>query len=355
MDKYAYDGTKLLWHMDTIHKHFRDGQRIPPIYIDLGITSVCNSDCIYCYAIHQKKLGEVLPRDVYLKIMADAPKLGVKSLSITGDGEPTMNKHLYEGLIVGKNAGLDLSVCTNGVSLNSDRIDILLATNVWLRFNLSAGTREGYLRVHRKDNWEAVKKNIQDAVRIKRERGYKCTIGLQMVLVPQCYEEILPEAKFAVDTGVDYLVIKQYSDTGCSDMVQVDRDWYKNSTLNFTLKQAEAMSNEVTQIIPKWDLMVWGKDKPYMHCWDIPLLIEISGSGKVYPCGYHFRRPEYEMGDLLKQDLGEIINSEKYWEVVRFCREGLVIGKDCVGNCRHDKTNQFLENYMTPPEHLNFI
>ena len=341
--------------MDTVHKHFRDGVRIPPIYIDLGVTSVCNSNCIYCYAIHQRKLGEVLPTDVLLKVMRDAPRLGVKSLSITGDGEPTLNSSLYCALLTGKEAGLDLSVCTNGVLLDPEKLDILLATNVWLRFNLSAGTREGYLRVHRKDNWEQVKKNIQDAVRIKKERGYKCTIGLQMVLVPQCYDQIIPESEFAVDTGVDYLVIKQYSDTGCSEMVQVERDWYKNGELNATLKKAEGMSNQVTQVIPKWGLMQWHNDKPYNHCYDIPLLIEISGSGKVYPCGYHFRSPLFEMGDLLKQDLEEIITSEKYWEVIRYCREDMVVGKECVGCCRHDRTNEFLNNYLHPPEHLSFI
>lgn len=354
MDKYRYDGHKVIYHMERVYEHFRDGKRIPPIYIDLGVTSICNSNCIYCYAIHQKKLGEILPEEIVYKIMEDAPKLGVKSLSVTGDGEPTLNPCLYKAVRIGKDNGLDLSVCTNGVLLDPEKLDTLLATNVWLRFNLSAGTREGYLLVHRKDNWHIVKKNIQDAVRIKREKGYKCTIGLQMVLVPQCFDQIIPEAKFAAETGVDYLVIKQYSDTGCLDMVQVERDWYKNKELNSILKEAEAMSNEVTQIIPKWDLMRWDS-KPYKHCWDIPLLIEISGTGKVYPCGFHFRNPKYEMGDLHKQSLKEIIDSEKYWEVIKFCREDLVIGKDCIGNCRHDKINEFLEDYMDVPEHLNFI
>jgi radical SAM protein with 4Fe4S-binding SPASM domain len=101
--------------------------------------------------------------------------------------------------------------------------------------------------------------------------------------------------------------------------------------------------------------MQWHNDKPYKHCYDIPLLIEISGSGKVYPCGYHFRNPKFEMGDLLKQDLEEIINSEKYWEVIRYCKEDMVVGKECVGCCRHDRTNEFLNGYLHPPEHLNFI
>jgi sulfatase maturation enzyme AslB (radical SAM superfamily) len=355
MDKYRYDGTKLIYHMDRVYDHFEKGIRIAPIYIDLGVTSVCNSNCIYCYAIHQKKLGEILPADLVLKIMADAPKLGVKALSVTGDGEPTLNPILYKAVQVGKEAGLDLSVCTNGVLLDKYRTDVLLANNIWLRFNLSAGTREGYKTVHRKDNWDVVSENIREAVRIKREKGYTCTIGLQMVLVPQCLNEVIPEVQFALDSGVDYLVIKQYSDTNCKDMVQVDRDWYKDENTINLLKRAENMSTKDTQIIIKWGLMTWHNDKPYKKCLDVPLLIEISGTGKVYPCGYHFRNPKFEMGDLHKQSLKEIIESEQYWEVIRYCREDIVLGIDCFGNCRHDRCNEFLWNYLDKPLHLNFI
>jgi len=355
MDKYRYDGTKLLWHMDRVIEHFDKGKRIAPIHIDMGATATCNSDCVYCYAKHQGHGGEILDRQVFLRLMEEAPKIGIKSIAIIGDGEPTLNPALYDAVRVGKENGLDLSVGTNGIALTPEKIDALLKNCVWLRFNLSAATRDGYKTVHRKDNWEIVKKNIEDAVRIKREKGYICTIGLQMVLVEQCVDQIIPEAQFAVDIGVDYLVIKQYSDTGCPDVVHPKRNWYSSDEVQSLLTEAEMLSNNKTSIIIKWDLMKWGNHKPYKHCWDIPLLIEISGTGKVYSCGYHFRQPEYEMGDLHKQSLEEIINSEKYWEVIRFCREDLVIGKDCVGNCRHDKTNEFMEGYMNPPEHINFI
>lgn len=341
--------------MDRVYDHFEKGKRIAPIHIDFGATSACNSDCIYCFARHQKKNGEVLRGDLFIKFLREAPLVGVKSVAVIGDGEPTLNPALYDAVKAGNANGLDISVGTNGIALTPTKTEILLANCVWVRINLSAGTKEGYRFVHGHDNWDRVSNNIREAVKIKKRMGYKCTIGLQMVLVPQCLDEVIPEAEFAIDAGVDYLVIKQYSDPECKDMVQVDRAWYNDENVKSVLKKAESMSTNDTQIIVKWGLMQIHADKPYKHCVDLPLMIEGSGTGKLYPCGFHFRNEKYCMGDLYKNSIGEIINSDRYWEVIRFCREEMIVGKDCKGSCRHEITNRFLWDYLQPVVHKNFI
>ena len=354
-DKWNFDGHKLLYHMDRVYDHFRDGKHVAPIHIDLGITSACNSNCVYCYARHQKKYGEIMPRQVLLDLFSDAALIGVKSIAIIGDGEPTLNPALYEAVAWGKDKGLDLSVGTNGVNLNEEKLDCLLKNLVWLRFNLSAADHDGYKRIHGTENWEKVKKNIQDAVRIKREKGYNCTIGLQMVLIPDCLDQVIKEAKFAVDEGLDYFVIKQYSNPVNPDMPNVDIEWYLEPQVTETLQIAEALSTDKTAIVPKYTLMKFHDKKPYKRCVDLPLLLEISGTGKCYPCGYHFRDERYCFGDLNRNSLEEIVASDHYWELIRAMRERFEVGKDCMGCCRHDQTNDFIWNYLKQPEHINFI
>jgi len=355
MDKYRMDSSKLLWHMDRVHEHYRDGKRIAPIHMDMGITSICNSDCIYCYAKHQRHEGEILNRDVLLRFMVDAPQLGFKSVAIIGDGEPTMNPALYDAVEIGKKNGLDISIGTNGIILGARGLDSLLQNCVWIRFNLSAASTNSYKFVHGRNNWEMVSHNIRLASQIKRRHGYKCTIGLQMVLVPQCLGDVIPEAEFAIDSGVDYLVIKQYSDPICDKMVQVDRDWYNSTETHTILRRAEDMSTEQTKIIVKWGLMGFHDNKPYKKCVDLPLLIESSGTGKIYPCGYHFRDERYCMGDLNTQSIKEIIESERYWGIIKSMREDFIVGQGCHGACRHDRTNEFISQYLDKPDHINFI
>jgi len=135
----------------------------------------------------------------------------------------------------------------------------------------------------------------------------------------------------------------------------VNRDWYKHFKTQEILRQAEGMSTKDTQIIVKWGLMQFHDNKPYRHCVDLPLLIEGSGTGKIYPCGYHFRNPKYKLGDLNKQSIGEILDSQKYWDLIKYMREEFVVGRDCHGACRHDRTNEFIWDYLKPVEHKNFI
>lgn len=354
MDKYLMDGTKLLWHMPRVIDHYDNGKIVYPIHIDFGATATCNLDCCYCFAKHQKHFGEIFPREAFIKFMTDAPRLGVKSVAIIGDGEPTLNPALCEAVVAGKSNGLDISVGTNGVLLDPDKLDCLLANCVWLRFNLSAVNRKTYKKIHGRDNWEVVKRNIAEAVRIKKYRNYSCTIGLQMVLVPQCLDQVIPEAKFAIKTGVDYFVIKQFSDPDCKEIARFDMRFYDKQEVNKVLKQAEAMSTKKTQIIPKWNI-IHSKGEMSGKCVDLPLLIEGSGTGKFYPCGYHFRNPKYELGDLTKQTFQEMVESFQYWKVIKDVRDNLVVGVDCKGACRHLATNAFINKYLAKPEHINFI
>jgi MoaA/NifB/PqqE/SkfB family radical SAM enzyme len=353
--KYLFDGQKLLWHMDRVHDHFRDGKRIAPLHIDLGATKTCNAKCVYCYGIFQEMTQEIIPHDSLVNLFRDAPALGVKSMTITGDGEPTLNPAIWEALEVGKAAGLDIGFATNGIKLDDDKIKILLETCVWCRFNVSAVQPETYQKIHGVKQWERVEKNILSAVRIKKEIGSKCTLGLQMVLIPDALDQIIPEAEFAVKNGLDYFVIKQFSDPGCESMSRFALSWYDKPDVLETLKKAEAMSTAETKIVPKWKTIATKGDRPYDRCVDCALLFQISGSSKCYPCGFLFGNEKYCYGDLKTQSLGEILKSEQYWAVVKEMRDNFNVHTDCVGSCRHNACNEFIWNYLNPPDHITFI
>lgn len=350
---YNFDGHKLIYHMERVYDHYRDGKRIYPLHIDIGATKCCNAKCIYCYGIFQKMTGDIIPRDILVKLFKDAPKLGIKSLTLTGDGEPTLNPGVYEAVTEGKAGGLDIGFATNGISLTSEKITTLLNSCTWLRFNLSAHDQLSYKTIHGVDAWNKVQANIWETVRLKRILGSTCTIGLQMVLIPQAEASILPESLFAVATGVDYFVIKQYSDPGCKEMSPFDLDKYDEMTR--LLKVAAGMSNEHTQIIPKFNTINSKGVRKYDRCVDCPLIFQISGSGKCYPCGYLFGDERYCYGDLHKNSLKEILDSEHYWDIVKTMRYDFDVHRSCVGCCRHDATNEFVWNYLHAPEHLNFI
>lgn len=357
---HRMDGTKLLWHMDRVHKFYRDGERIAPLYIDIGVTKKCNISCIYCFGEFQDKTNDTIPREPLLNTFYQAPRLGVKSIGVIGDGDPTLNPHIYDAMDIGKEGGLDIAFSTNGVLLNDEKMENILRNNTWMRFNLSAGTRQGYKKIHRRDKFDIVKKNIQRMVELKEKHNYKCEVGLQSVFIPTevMTKEVIPESQLALDAGVDYFLIKQCSlpDEGQAGMLQFDLDLYNTPKINNLLQEAEDMSTEKTKIIPKWISMNYRVGKrPYERCVDVPLLFQISGNGKCYPCGYLFNDERYCYGDLNKNTLEEILDSDKYWNIIDYMIKEFDVNKQCQGECRHDKSNEFIWDYIHKPKGVNFI
>lgn len=353
--KYLFDGCKLLWHMDRVYKHYRDGQRIYPLHIDMGATKLCNLKCTYCYGLKQHMTGEIMSRDVIINLFKDAPKLGIKSLTITGDGEPTLNPDIYDAMVEGHSGGLDIGFATNGIALNKHKIEVLLSTCTWLRFNLSAVDAGSYKSIHGGDQWERVQANIIETVRLKQKLRSGCTVGLQMVLIPECFDQIIPESKFAIAHGLDYFVIKQFSDPKCDDMNPFSLNWYDDPVVFDTLRAVSEMSTATTKIVPKYGMIASKGRRPYDNCVDCPLIFQISGNSRCYPCGYLFNNPDYCYGDLKHQTLKEILDSDRYWDIIKTMRYKFNVHKDCSGCCRHDFTNALMWQYLHPPDHINFI
>src|SRR4029077_11256994 len=126
------------------------------------------------------------------------------------------------------------------------RIRAILPHLTYFRVNITAGEPERYKEIMgvRDGFFERVCENIRTMVRVKKETGSKCTIGMQMVLMPEYGDQIIPLTKLAKELGADYLVIKHCSDD-TEGTLGVDYDGYEK--LYNTLKEAESYSTSTYQ------------------------------------------------------------------------------------------------------------
>ena len=294
MNERRMDDTKLLWHMDRVKELF-EGKRIAPIHIDMGLTKFCNIKCVYCYGINQEPSKKYIQREALIELVSNAKRIGIKSIGFIGDGEPTCNPYMHEAL---DKATCDMAISTNGILLDTEeKRKNVLKNCSWMRFNLSAGTREGYKKIHGVDEFNKVVTNISEMVKLKYLHNYKCDIGLQAVYVPGLMDrEMVEESKLAKKLGVDYFLIKQCSlpdENKRVGEIEFDVNKYDSPEVKRMLKFCEDMSTEKTKIVPKWSLMAQKGKRPYDGCPGIPLLIQISGNGDVYPCGQMFQKEKY--------------------------------------------------------------
>nr|BDT30120.1 radical SAM protein [Bacteriovorax sp. HI3] len=334
----------------------------------MALTQDCNYRCTYCYAFFQRNEGHRMTKDVVFRFLADCADLGVKAITFTGDGESTLSPVFSDAVLEGKRLGLDMAAASHGEKFGPLDLEKILPALTYLRINISAATPERYAKIHgtSQQAFFRVKKNIEELVRIKRENNLSTTIGLQMVLMPENGEDIIPLADFAVEMGVDYLVIKH-----CSD--DKDRtlgiDYSKYFELKDVLEAAQRRSNSVTQITAKMSKIMSQGKREYTKCFGPTLMLQISGTGLVAPCGDLFAtdKKRFHIGNICEQSFKEIWHGEKFREVMEY------IGSDefnpqtqCGTLCLQHLVNTYLydlkenngpllESSAQPPQHINFI
>lgn len=361
-DKYIMDGHKLYWHLNRVCD-WLNGKRIAPLHIDVGLSKGCNIRCEYCFGVLQgnfyKKGAEIyFPREPLLRYVKEAGEAGVRSMGFIGEAEPLMNPHVYEAIIEARKAGVDTALGTNGILFDTGALgQEALSCLSWIRFNISAASEEAYARVHRSKEFAKAVEKIAFCTDIKKRKKLKLTIGLQMVLTPSNANQAVPLAKLGKKLGVDYLVVKQCSDTIDSDL-GVFKKLAEYNNFNDALKEAESISEGAYNVIVKWKKIGNQGKRIYGRCLGVPFLLYSSGDGRLYPCGMCFDKKrgmeeEYRMGDLTKQSFKEIVASEKYWEVVE--KVSRIDISKCYSNCRTHAINEFIWQLKHPPEHVNFV
>ncbi len=367
-DKIVLDGHKVLWHKERVEAWLR-GERIAPITIDCALTRACSYKCIYCYGTLQQNEGYNLSKDVIFRFLDDAAEIGVKAISFVSDGESAHSPHVYDAILHGKANGLDMAIGTNGYPIKDERLEEILPALSYFRFNISAGTPERYAHIHGVDvkAYHKVVNTIRKAVEIKEKQKLDVTIGLQMVLLPQFANDIMPLVQLGKELGVDYLVIKHCSDDEDGSL-GVEYDKYDE--LFSLLKEAEEYSDENYLVKAKWSKILSKGKREYSKCFGAPFIIQMSGSGLVAPCGMLFNskyKEKFHIGNIKEKSFKEIWQSERYCEVMNYITsKDFDARKDCGTLCLQHKVNEFLWDFKlgkaelsetsgNPPMHVNFI
>ncbi len=358
---YRMDGHKLYWHLDRV-QDWTNAERIAPIHIDVGLSKGCNIKCHYCFGamqgnLYKKGKNIYFHREPLLRYMKDAGTAGVRSMALIGEAEPLLNPHVYEAIRVGKKAGVDMALGTNGVLFDTGSAGLKALEHLtWLRFNISAASKDSYQRLHASREFDRFVEKVRFCVENKHKRNLPVTIGFQMVLTPQDVEEVLPLAALANELGVEYLEIKH-----CGDTVENDLGIYNllERYDNYTeiLQQAEAQSTSDFKVIVKWKNISQKGRRSYDCCLGAPFLLYSSGDGKLYPCGlfFSYREAEFVLGDLNEQSFIDIINSDRYWQIMERIRTDIRVHEECYASCKTNAINDFLFQLKNPPRHINFI
>lgn len=355
MDPYRIDSHKLLYHVGRVHDWI-EGRTTYPIYVEVSPSGECNHRCRFCALDFMGYRKRFLEAARIQERFGEMGRLGVKSVMFGGEGEPLLHQEITALVRHARCAGMDVAFTTNGVLLDGGIADEILPLVEWIKVSCNAGTRESYAKIHRTraGDFDRVMENLSYAVRKRDERGYTCTLGMQLILLPENAAEVLELATMARSTGLDYLVVKPYSQH-LSSRSKRYKDIRYETFISMGKKLARLNTKRFqvifrTETMKRWDTAARG----YGRCLALPFWCYVDAGGNVWGCSAFLGDERFLYGNVYESTFQEIWEGETRKASLRWVEEEMDINS-CRINCRMDKINQYLWELKHPPRHLNFI
>lgn len=342
MDKLRIDGHKLEFHPQRVAQwldakdDWEKAKKVYPIYVEVSPMGACNHRCTFCAVDYiGYKAENQLDAELLIERQEEMAALGIKSIMYAGEGEPLLHKKIDAINYRATLAGIDTAFTTNGVLL--DRLESLRWTS-WVKVSLNAGTRETYAKVHRtkEKDWDTVWKNIRAAVK----RKGNCAIGVQMVCLPENAGEEVTLQALCEDAGVDYCVLKPYS----QHKMSITKQYEGYKPINLPQGRKVVVREEAIKT----------EGHHYDKCSATPnFWAYIMASGDIYSCSAYLLDERFKLGNIGRETFRDIWEGEKRHDNWRFVKQVLDI-KECRVNCRMDKANRYLWGF-DHQQHVNFV
>lgn len=367
MDKFKIDSHKLMYHPQRV-KDWMEGKTVYPIYMEVSPAGACNHRCTFCGVDFMGYQNRCLETGMFKERLSEMGKLGVKSIMYAGEGEPFLHRDMVELANHTKDSGIDVAFTTNASLFKQEYAENILKKTSWIKVSINAGSKETYAKIHRaKDrDFDRVIENMKCAAKIRRENDYECNLGFQMILLPENSYECVTLVRIARDIGMDYLVVKPYSQhtQGIQRMYQAlkyDQYEYLSEELSkFNSDRFHVVFRSNT--MEQWD----SARREYNRCIALPFWSYIDAGGNVLGCSIYLDDERFIYGNINEQTFQEIWEGEKRKRSLCWVENELDVSA-CRINCRMDKVNKFLHELKDArseiafepgsgqQEHINFI
>lgn len=342
MDSFDFS-KKIFCHPQHV-ADIKAGKRVYPITVELDLTSRCNHKCTFCYTPDKdKRSADTLDVNVVKGLLEELAGLGVKGISYTGGGEPTLHPDFANIIAFGKMLGFDQGLMTNG-SILDKYINNILNNMQWIRISIGGGDRKSYKRVQRVDHFDRVLDNV---ARLIVDRSVFSNLrlpytGLRMLVNEQNIES-LPNLASRLESELP------------PDYVQLAPDQFaKENILDKQRQQIERFKDALPKQVR---LFTSGyKIKQRLNyptrCYAHLCQIAIKANGEVLFCKNVRAHEGFVLGNVNNKSFTDIWNSRQALVLEQKLRPN-----NCGVFCKNSCLNESLEATCNPPEDIqpNFV
>ena len=322
---------KLYWHpsrTDVILK-----RQAVPLTIELGLTSACNQNCIFCAFDYRAEV-----RSLPTTSVEQLPKSTgfPRSIHLGGDGDPTLHLHFNTIVQTLHEYGLEIGLTTNGTM----REQIVKAAPylTWVRFSINAGTEKEYKRIHQGKN---SLKEVMDTVKATAEAMEDKVVGVQCLMLDQSVKSVEQLISTSLEKAkAHYVAFKPYS---------VHPQSFNRIAVNFPRDSLHSYGSDVI-------LRTNFPRKTYTGCLaGLTAFWLIDSHGDVYPCAQFVGDKSWSPGNITHGYQG-ILGIERGLAMEHILsRLEELDCSTCRHPCRLDAANRYLHRIRNPHEHDNFL
>ena len=370
MDRFSIDSHKASFHANSVSiiKRFaveksneasQDFRKLHPIYVEISPVGACNHRCTFCAVDYIGYNSVFLDTKKLCESLSSMGENGVKSVMYAGEGEPLLHKDIGEIVNHAKSAGIDNAFTTNGVHLTEKFLNKCGSSISWIKVSFNGGERQVYSEIHRTQprDFDRVVENLTCAVNWKRRTNSDVAIGIQSLLLPENAHTMEQLVNLAKEIGLDYVVIKPYSQHRFSN-TEIYKDIDYKPYLELGQKLSVYNDNKFNVVFRLNTINNWlnQQENRYCKCLATPSMWGyIMADGSVYSCSAYLLDERFKLGNINDSTFTDIWTSDKKMMNAFYVANELNIA-ECRVNCRMDQVNRYLDIVVNESaDHFNFI
>lgn len=347
---------KILTYPDVLDKIVK-GKEINPINLEINLTNICNHKCIWCTYGYLHSNTDTLEKKNVKKVLDDAYRMGIKSITWTGGGEPLAHKDFYELIEYAAKHGFKQGLNTNGVLLNDDVIESLAQKFSYVRFSVDSGTRECTKICHQtsEKDFDKIIDNIKKLCKAKKRYNTNLIIGYSFLIDETNINDMLTATNVAKNIGVDYIQFKPIVNYYKSnEQFSPESNIWMRIKENFSKIQLMEDNNFKVRILDHKFSNIKLQDenfgRKYDKCYGCDLLASIGANGSVDLCCAYKGISQWSIGNIKEENFIDIWNGKKRKEIKR----KIDINK-CPPMCKADEINRLVDFIIKFDANKEFI
>lgn len=358
---------KVFHHLDRVESLKKTGDSFP-LHLTIGLTNHCNHKCSWCY-INWNQAGSLAKRSgasnlntkkainadfKIIEAVKQAVNMGLKAVTIVGDGEPTLHPKFSEYLDELGFMKIDIGIFTNLSTRNESILDSMIKNCFFIRCSIDAASSEVHAIQHGTNDFEQIIENLKRIISCKKDN--KPIIGVQYVVNEKNIHELEEAVLFYKKIGVDYITIKP----AYKNLLNIA---HESNKLNLddallVLKKVKQYQDNNYKVYSKESQFIeslsfeTNSARYYKKCYATPLSPYLDEDGSLEMCG-NLKGRGFNIGNINDSTFKELWESERRQE----CMSSIDLFK-CPSGCKLDPINKVLWDAFNPEKnilHPNFV